>query len=148
MLRIGDRDVERDQHGIAQELVDDAAVAFDRLDHRGKVFVQHVDHAPRRHALDDAGEALDVGIENGGQGLRRPQRASAGDDRLGNPSRHVAAEDLAQPAVGVFQLARALLHLGLERVGMAADLLVQPGVLERDHGLRREHFQRSGCGPR
>ena len=24
---------------------------------------------------------------------------------------------------------------------MAADLLVQAGVLERDHGLRREHFQ-------
>ena len=67
----------------------------------GKVLVQHLDHAPRRHLLDDAGEALDVGVENGGLGLRRPQRASAGDDRLGNPSWHVAAEDFTQPAVGV-----------------------------------------------
>ncbi len=32
MLRVGDRDIERHQHRIAQKLVHNAAVAFDRLD--------------------------------------------------------------------------------------------------------------------
>ncbi len=65
----------------------------------------------------------------------------AGHDRLGDPSRNVFAEYLAQLAICVFELGGSFPDLRFQDLGVRADLPVESGVLQRDRGLRREHFQ-------
>jgi hypothetical protein len=98
MLGVSDRDVESDQHRVAEKLIHDTAIAVDRFDNGGEILAEHLNEPFGRHALDDAGEALDVGIEDGRDSLGRSQGTAAGYDRFGDAD--VFAENLPQPGVG------------------------------------------------
>ena len=58
------RGAEDDQHAVALELVDVAAVLEDDLDHPAEVVVEKVDQLLRSHQLRQRREARDVGVEH------------------------------------------------------------------------------------
>ena len=117
------RQVEAGKQAVADEIVHHAAVPLDDRHHGGEVGIQDLRDLGRRHALRQAGEALDVGEHQGGLGGRvgRAARALAVvEDGRGDALAHILAERVAQ----VFAFREALDHL-VEAADGVAHLVVR-----------------------
>ena len=80
--------------GVADELVERAAVLEDHLHHLAEVFAQEPGHRVGAHRLGDRGEAADVAEEHGDRPAlaAQPDRAVLLRDLAGDVGREVALE--------------------------------------------------------
>ena len=100
VLRVGDRYVKGDQHGVTLQLVDNAAMAGDHRDYRFEVGIQHANHVFRAHGFGDARKVGDVGVKNGRHGLHGLDVAVPGNNGID----HAFGDVLAEYAANYLQL--------------------------------------------
>ena len=80
VVRPAHRGAPQAHQGVSDELVEDAAVLEEDVDHQLEIVVEHLDHFLRGQLLAHRGEAADVAEEDGQLGelaaLRQLQRAA------------------------------------------------------------------------